>query len=346
MTALSTPGDYLCIEPYLAHFTAAQALRVALRRGLIDVLATQESASVEALAETLTSDVNGLFLLCESLRAVGVLTGDARRYALDARFRRALCFRDLIEAKLDFANVLAPDLIERFQDYVDDFSGFMEKSHVFELFRYDLCYHSSPENLARTRAWMRYTTALTRYEAPVCAEYFDFSDVRRLLDVGGNSGEFARQLCRCFNDLRVEVFDLPVVCEVGREHIAESAETARIRFVSGDAMRDELPSEYDVVAFKSMLHDWPVEAVEVFLDKAARAIRPNGRILIFERGPLDLAGSATNFGLLPMVLFFRNFRSPQVYEQLLRRRGFESIQIATFMLDTPFFVLSASRQPA
>jgi hypothetical protein len=340
---IDNPTDYLRIERYLAHFTVAQALRLALRRGLLDAVANGGQVSLDALARTLEADAGGLYLLCEVLRGACVLTGDTRAYSLDDEFRQALTYRDLLEAKLDFANLLAPDLIEHFQDYVDDFPGFMERSRVFELFRYDRCYESSPDNLALTRTWMRYTTALTRHEAPVCLHYHDFSRYTRMLDVGGNSGEFVRQLCKAHQGLHADVFDLPVVCEIGREHVAGTLESQRISFLPGDAVHDALPTGYDLVTFKSMLHDWPSEAVEIFLDRAVQAVRPGGTILIFERGLLDLGQASINFGLLPMLLFFRNFREPQLYEQMLRRRGFDEIHLETVMLDTPFFILSARR---
>ncbi len=335
--------DYLCIEPYLRDFVVAQALNVALRKGLIDVVAELGRVSQSTLAMRLATDQAGVGLLCEVLKSAGVLRGDTQQLCLSDGFKQALVYRELMEAKLDFANLLAPDLIAHFQAYVDDFGLFMARSRVFDLFRYDRCYESTPDNIAKTRKWMRFTTMLTRYEAPVCLQHHDFSRYRSLLDVGGNSGEFVQCLCRAHPLLRADVLDLPVVCDIGREHIQHSDEAQRIRFIPGDAVEEALPQGYDAISFKSMLHDWPEEIVALFLEKAVKALEPDGTLIIFERGPLDLAPAASNYGLLPMLLFFRNFRPPSVYAEILKRLGMAEIEITLLALDTPFFILSARR---
>ena len=80
---------------------------------------------------------------------------------------------------------------------------------------------------------MRITTLLTRYEAAVCMDHHDFSQYRRMLDVGGNSGEFVLRICRRYPDISAAVFDLPLVCELGQEHVRGTAEADRISFVKG-----------------------------------------------------------------------------------------------------------------
>lgn len=64
---------------------------------------------------------------------------------------------------------------------------------------------------------MTITTRLTRHEALVCMKYHDFGQYRRMLDVGGNSGEFALQVCRRHPDLRATVLDLPFHLVTGRK---------------------------------------------------------------------------------------------------------------------------------
>jgi hypothetical protein len=106
---------------------------------------------------------------------------------------------------------------------------------------------------------MKLTTTLTRYEAPVCVEHYDFSAHQRMLDLGGNSGEFAIQVCRRTPPLQACVVDLPVVCHVGMRHVAEQKLSDRIQFQPLNFTQDPIPGGYDLITCKSVLHDWPDE---------------------------------------------------------------------------------------
>ena len=71
---------------------------------------------------------------------------------------------------------------------------------------------------------MRFTTALTRYESGACIANHDFSPYERMLDVGGNSGEFALRVCQRHSRLRATVYDLPLVCDIGERHVRAEPE--------------------------------------------------------------------------------------------------------------------------
>jgi hypothetical protein len=107
------------------------------------------------------------------------------------------------------------------------------------------CYHRgfevTPENYELTKRWVRITTTLTKYEAQVCLKYHNFGRYRRILDIGGNSGEFVRQVCKRYPGVSAMVFDLPLVCDIGLEHLRSEPEADRISFIKGNALTDPLP---------------------------------------------------------------------------------------------------------
>jgi SAM-dependent methyltransferase len=201
------------------------------------------------------------------------------------------------------------------------------------------------ENYQRTRTWMRLTTALTRYEAQAALTVHDFGSARNMLDIGGNSGEFVLQLCRKHPQLRATVLDLPLVCDVGQEHVLPEPEHERIRFLKGDARSDPIPPGHDLITFKSMLHDWPEEAAGQFLAKAADALVPGGSIVIFERGPLDFSAGLPPFSAIPTLLFFRSYRPASVYVRLLGMLGLRDVEVTELELESPFFLVKATKAP-
>src|SRR4051812_47889633 len=272
----SAETEYLCVDRYLRDAVGARALASALELGVIDTLVQAEWLSSSVLAARARLDRSGFMLLASLLRTNGVIDQAGDALSLSADFRGALRFRDLLEAKLDFAAAVAPDFFELFSTLLASPDEFFERAKLFELFSYDRCFDSTPENRAATARWMRFTTVLTRYESAACLANHDFSAHRRMLDVGGNSGEFALRACRAHSSLQATVYDLPVVCELGRQHVRAEPEAGRIHFLEAGPRNDAMPGGHDLITFKSMLHDWPPDHMQQFLDRAYSALRPNG----------------------------------------------------------------------
>ena len=240
MRTMHEPGarrefEFLCVDDFIQEVVSARALTSARELNLIDLLLDRQQIDLHALPEILRVEPKGLQFLLELLRANRVIHIREGTVRISSAFLTALKYRDLLEAKLDFANMLLPDFHGLFTRMLRNPLEFMGRSRVFELFRYDRCYESNPENVELTQRWMRFTTALTKYEAQACLKYFDFGSHRKLLDVGGNSGEFVLRVCKTHPELEAAVYDLPVVCEIGEKHVASEPEAKRIQFIQGDA---------------------------------------------------------------------------------------------------------------
>jgi SAM-dependent methyltransferase len=175
-------------------------------------------------------------------------------------------------------------------------------------------------------------------------KYHDFGRYPRILDIGGNSGEFALQICRRYPRVSATVFDLPLVCDIGLEHIRSEAEADRISFVKGNALTDPLPEGFDLISFKSMLHDWPEKEAKQFILKASQSLEPGGTLLIFERGPLEVRQRTLPYSMIPFLLFFRSFRSPMIYEEQLKDLDFQNIRVEKIDLETPFYLVTARKK--
>ena len=334
---------YLCVDEFMRDLVGARGLQSAFELGLVDHLLKNQPIDLQSAAVSSGLDARALQLLLGILEANGVIEVQAGNIALSEPFVTALRYRDLLQAKLDFAAMVAPDFLELFSRLLTEPEAFFQRARIFELFSYDRCLVSTPENLAATRRWMRFTTVLTRYEAQVCIERYDFSACRRVLDVGGNSGEFALHICRKHRSLRATVLDLPVVCEIGRTHLAAAPEAARIDFVETDSPDRPFPAGFDLVCFKSMLHDWPDAEMRHFLELAYQALDCGGRLLIFERGLIEAGAGQIPYSLVPIMLFFRSYRLPQEYVRDMEQIGFRDIRVETIELEMPFMLISAQK---
>jgi len=332
---------HLGVMAFLSSEWDARAIRAALDFGLIDAL-HQAPATIEDIQKATGAARRGLDLLIELLFANGVLARAGDRLQLTGEFRDALQFRDLLEARIAFADFVWPDFHALFSALLTDVPQFMARSQTFDLFRYDRCFARTPENRAATEAWTRFTTCLTRYEAPVALDEIDLDGVVDIIDLGGNTGEFALAFCRRKPALRATVVDLPVVCDIGREHLARCApeQAGRIRFWPGDMRRDALPPAADIVAFKSVLHDWPEADALRLIARARDLVRPQGRLMIFERAPLTFEGRPP-YGLAPDIVFLHFLRPAEVYIKALGELGFVDIQYRRIELEVGFHLIVA-----
>lgn len=343
----SAPLDFLIVDEFLTTLVDARALKTAFELGLIDRLIEHRSGSVEALGRALGTDRPGMRLLLDLLKANAIVEERGEDVRLTRRFLTALRYRDLLETKLDFAGLTINDFADLFTVLIKNAGAFQGQARLFQLFDYRRALDpGSIENYAPTRGWMRITSTLTRYEALACMELYDFGRHSRMLDVGGNSGEFILQLCRRHAALHGTVLDLPLVCEIGMEHVLPQPECPRISFIKADIRRDPLPRGYDLITFKSMLHDWPAQEARQFIDKAARALNPGGTLLIFERAPLQIGAAAPPMSMLPLLLLFRYYRPPQDYVTQLQALGLQQVVHREISLDSPFLLVTAIKPQA
>jgi SAM-dependent methyltransferase len=338
--SLGKEFDFLCVDDFMKSFTLARALGTAFEIGLIDFMLQIGNTTQESLTKRWGASLQAMRLLVSLLLANRVVEEHDGEIKLTDELIKALKFRDLLQLKLQMANFAAHDFLDYFSDLICRPDQFGQKSNFRRLFDYGRCFEHTKENYERTKQWMWITTTLTKYEAQACLAYHDFSRYRRILDIGGNSGEFVLRICRNHPEIHATVFDLPLVCDIGQERIRSEPEADRIAFVKGNALTDGLPGGSDLVTFKSMLHDWPEKEAKQFIAKAAQVLKPGGTLLIFERGPIDVNKGMLPYSAIPMLLFFHSFRGPSLYEEQLSALGFENIEVQRIELEMPFYLVT------
>ena len=161
--------------------------------------------------------------------------------------------------------------------------------------------------------------------------------------MGGNSGEFALQICRREPQLRATVVDLPVVCAVGARHLQGEPEADRIQFLPANMLDDPFPAGHDLITWKSVLHDWPDQHMQHLIQKTWQALPTAGRILIFERQKWDFSVEAMPYGLLPVMLFVRSYRTADQYCEVLHSAGFTDVAVQQIQLEVPFMLITARK---
>jgi SAM-dependent methyltransferase len=153
----------------------------------------------------------------------------------------------------------------------------------------------------RLRAFILGMADMARRGATALWSAVDLSDRAHLVDVGGGPGELALAALERFPGLVATVFDLPAVLPIAREYAVARALGERIRFVAGDALRDEIPA-CDAALVSSLLHSYGPDGVRRIARHVAAGLKPGGLLIIREfmwddkahSGPLAAALFAVN----------------------------------------------------
>jgi demethylspheroidene O-methyltransferase len=179
---------------------------------------------------------------------------------------------------------------------------------------------SSGESVAPYSALMASSQAMVA-EQVVGAYRFDRH--RRMLDVGGGEGVFARAVKARWPSVDVGVFDLPAV----------AARATDLESHGGNFFEDPLPQAFDLVTLVRIVHDHDDAPVLKLLRNIAASLKSGDSLMIAEPMAQTRGAEAMGdgyFGLYLWAMGSGRPRSRAEIEAMLRAAGFGKVrEIAT-----------------
>jgi hypothetical protein len=123
---------------------------------------------------------------------------------------------------------------------------------------------------------------VTRLITPAVVRAYDFTDCRRIIDVGGGHGELLVAILQAHPQACGVLFDVPRVIEQGRQHLAHAGLAHRCECMAGDFF-EAMPGGGDAYVLKWILHNWNDEQSTIILDNCRRAMPAGAKLLLVER---------------------------------------------------------------
>lgn len=161
------------------------------------------------------------------------------------------------------------------------------------------------------------------------AHHCDFSDVRKLLDVGGGSGCYASALANHYPEMSCTVMELAPVCDVADGYIDKAGVADRVKTKAVDMFREPWPEGHDTHFFANVFHDWSLDTCRELAQKSFAALPSGGRIclhevLLEEGGDTPAAAVAFSF-MMAWGTKGQQFTLAQL-QDILKQAGFSDIQ--------------------
>lgn len=159
-------------------------------------------------------------------------------------------------------------------------------------------------------------------------EAVDFSQSKRVLDVGGGEGEFLSRLALHAPHLHVTLFDLPEVALRARARFERANISARAQAVGGSFLANQLPTDCDVVTLLRVIHDHDDTEARQILAAVRKAVPVGGRLILAEpmaETPGAAAMGHAYFGFYLWAMGRGRSRSAQTITNMLKDAGFTSV---------------------
>jgi len=175
---------------------------------------------------------------------------------------------------------------------------------------------------------------------------YDFSSMRRVVDVGGGYGALLAAILRANSALCGVLLDLPHAIAGAKRYLEERGVLERCELVEGSFF-DSVPGPADACLLKSVIHDWPDEQSAAILENCRKAVAPTaGKVLLVERivppriEPLPAHQGIVRGDLNMMVAAGGCERTQEEFDTLLGRAGLRRARIIP--TDSGFDVIEAS----
>ncbi|XP_078513692.1 acetylserotonin O-methyltransferase-like [Lissotriton helveticus] len=157
---------------------------------------------------------------------------------------------------------------------------------------------------------------------------FDLSSFSKVCDLGGNTGELAKQCLLEHPNSTAIIYDLPKVVQTAKKHF-RSPDEHQVQFLEGDFLEDPIPKA-DLYILARILHCFTSETSLKLLSRVYNSCKPGGAVLLVENflnedksGPL----TAQFMSLIMLLITEGKEKTQSEYTELLTSAGFRDIEV-------------------
>jgi (2Fe-2S) ferredoxin/SAM-dependent methyltransferase len=251
-------------EQMIRSFMPSRCMLTALE---LDVFtAAGNGASAAQIARTIRASERGVTMLLDALVGLGVLRKSGDKYENTPESARYFVQGSKDNARnglLHTANIW-----HRWSSLTDAVRG-------------GTCV--SIERESRPEWTQHFIAGMQRYSkdrASLLVKTLGTAGVRRVLDLGGGSGAYSIAFAKASPDVHCDLLDVPAVVPLASEYVSSAGVASQVAFRSGDMLRDDFGTGYDLVMLNAICHMFSQEQNRELFRRARRALAPKGRLAV------------------------------------------------------------------
>lgn len=298
----------------------SQCIYVAAKLGIADLLKDSHKSCSELAALTGT-DTRSLYRLMRALSSIDIFAENEQGYFMLTPL--ANCLQKNISKSLRFFNQE-----EQYRVYANLLYSIKTGRNAFE-YTYGMnMYHYLSENPEYARIFDEAMAFGTEAEKNAIVEAYDFSGIRKLIDVGGGKGNLISAILKSNSKMEGILYEQPHLSEDAKHLLKAQGVSERCEFLTGDFF-ESVPNGGNTYILKHVLHNWDNERAIKILKNCHKVMAKNGKILVIEivirTGNEQFEGK---FADLVMLQFLTGAeRTKEEYRVLFERAGFKLTKI-------------------
>jgi hypothetical protein len=273
MNTNELPLPYQMMKMIVAKWIS-KPVYVAAELGIADTL-SQGGKRIEDLARITHTHAPTLYRVMRALASMGVFRENANRYFELTPLAECLQTGAMRSIALLFNGRWNDRAWEYLMDSVRTGTTAFEKAHGEPLFQW---LDKHPE-AARVHNEANAVKSMQSHRAVV--DVYDFSNIRRLTDVGGGNGALMAEILAANPGMKGVVADIPGVAREARNMIRDRGLSGRCTIEECDFF-NRIPPGSDAYLMSNILHDWPDDMCMTLLKNSHRAMAPKSRLLVVE----------------------------------------------------------------
>lgn len=165
-------------------------------------------------------------------------------------------------------------------------------------------------------------------ESPAVAAAYDFSGVKKLVDVGGGTGTLLTTILLAYPDVEGLLYDLPHVIPDARRRVEMKGLSGRCEVMGGNFF-ESVPRGGNIYVLSNVIHDWDEGRCLTILGNCRRAMPAEGKLLLVEQiiPPGDEFHPGMLVDLIVLATTGGKVRTEEEHAALLANAGFRVTRV-------------------
>jgi O-methyltransferase domain len=259
-----------------------QVARVMRNTGILRILLEKGSPglTLEELREQAKLPVYGLRILLESALGIGLVIINEDRYTI-TKTGTYIHNDPLTNVNMDFIHDVCYKGLFALDKSIE--TGKPEGLKVFG--EWDTIYEGLSSLPAKAKkSWFAFDHYFSDLAFPPALSKVYSGGIRKILDIGGNTGKWAIASARFANDVEITIMDLPGQLEVAKEKVKQAGLSDRIAFYPANLLDEKtvFPKGFDAIWMSQFLDCFSEEEIVSILKRCYDAVSEDQYVLILE----------------------------------------------------------------